>query len=156
MIDSFQGKYRFLRNFWITSPYTIDVIFKSYRVFSYPSVEHAYQVSKSTELADYIAVQQIQKPGDAKIYGRTIQIRKDWESIKCAVMLDFVRQKFQEPFLRKMLLSTGDQELIEGNHWHDNVWGICSCDKCRAKYYGENSAKNWLGRILMQVRQEIQ
>ena len=150
MIDSFQGTYRFLSNFWIVSPHTISVVFKSYRVFSYPSVEHAYQARKSSELADYLAMERIRKSGDAKAYGNTIQLGANWNAIKFDVMLDFVRQKFQEPFLRKLLLNTGDQELIEGNHWHDRYWGVCSCQRCN------NRGDNNLGKILMQVRKEIQ
>ena len=48
-----------------------------------------------------------------------------------------------------MLLSTGDQELIEGTWWHDKFWGICICTKCANK--GDNN----LGKILMTVREEI-
>jgi predicted NAD-dependent protein-ADP-ribosyltransferase YbiA (DUF1768 family) len=45
-----------------------------------------------------------------------------------------------------MLLSTGDMELTEGNWWHDNFYGSCSCVKCGGK--GQNN----LGKILMDVR----
>ena len=56
-----------------------------------------------------------------------------------------VREKFNNnDELKEMLISTGDEELIEGNHWHDVFWGICNGK-------GENN----LGKILMQVRSEI-
>ena len=44
------------------------------------------------------------------------------------------------------LLATGEEELIEGNYWHDTCWGVCNCAKCGDK--GENR----LGKLLMEVR----
>jgi ribA/ribD-fused uncharacterized protein len=75
--------------------------------------------------------------------------RDDWDEVKTKVMLDVVRIKFSNPILRKMLLETGEEELVEGNHWHDNFWGSCRCEKCGS------SGQNMLGKILMQVRTEI-
>jgi hypothetical protein len=39
--------------------------------------------------------------------------------------------------------------LIEGNWWHDNFYGSCTCNKCVNK--GENN----LGKILMKIREEL-
>ena len=47
-----------------------------------------------------------------------------------------------------MLLATGGEELIEGNWWHDNFFGVCTCGPCDGK------GKNNLGKILMRVREE--
>lgn len=53
--------------------------------------------------------------------------------------------------LRQILLSTEDEELVEDTTgWHDNIWGDCSCPKCQ--YI---KGRNKLGKILMQVRDEI-
>ena len=49
-----------------------------------------------------------------------------------------------------MLLLTGGAELIEGNHWHDNFWGICTCDKCWDK-----RQENQLGKLLMKIRNKL-
>jgi predicted NAD-dependent protein-ADP-ribosyltransferase YbiA (DUF1768 family) len=60
-------------------------------------------------------------------------------------MEGLVRQKFsKDPVLRQRLLDTGDQDLVEGNTWGDTFWGVCR---------GQGS--NWLGRILMDVRAEL-
>ena len=59
-------------------------------------------------------------------------------------------EKFRIPELREKLLATGNEELVEGNTWHDNIWGNCSCDCCK-KIEGQNK----LGKLLMQVREEI-
>jgi predicted NAD-dependent protein-ADP-ribosyltransferase YbiA (DUF1768 family) len=59
-------------------------------------------------------------------------------------MLSALRIKFKNPELRAMLLTTGDEELIEGNWWRDTYWGVC-----------EGIGQNKLGKLLMQVREEI-
>ncbi|MDD2731190.1 MAG: NADAR family protein, partial [Candidatus Portnoybacteria bacterium] len=89
-------------------------------------------------------------PGQAKKMGRTVTMRKGWDQHKADVMLGLLRQKFQDPSLRERLLATGTQKLVEGNSWHDNLWGSCGCTRCKDK------GKNLLGRLLMQVRAEIQ
>lgn len=56
--------------------------------------------------------------------------------------------KFGNPELRKILLSTGDEELVEDTtSWHDNIWGNCDCPRCR-----NIPGQNLLGKALMQVR----
>ena len=65
-------------------------------------------------------------------------------------MLNALRLKFADPILGQKLLDTGDEELIEGNHWCDNVWGNCYCEKC-ANITGQNR----LGQMLMRVRDEL-
>jgi predicted NAD-dependent protein-ADP-ribosyltransferase YbiA (DUF1768 family) len=57
----------------------------------------------------------------------------------------------QNPYLAEALLATGDAELEEGNWWHDNTWGACKCEKCI-----EQLKENWLGKILMLFRREVQ
>jgi predicted NAD-dependent protein-ADP-ribosyltransferase YbiA (DUF1768 family) len=63
-------------------------------------------------------------------------------------MLELLRQKFSQPDLRKKLLDTDENELIEGNPWGDKVWGC-------VLYKGEWIGKNHLGKLLMQVRTEF-
>ena len=50
----------------------------------------------------------------------------------------------QNPYLAYGLLATGNEELIEGNTWGDKIWGQVN---------GEG--QNLLGKILMEVREEI-
>lgn len=134
-IDSFQGAYRFLSNFW-PAKVVLDGI-------EYDSVEHAYVASKTL---NEIARKDIagMTPGQSKRYGRTLKLRPDWEEVKLTIMEDLVRQKFKRPDLAKLLRSTGKAELIEGNTWGDTFWGVC-------RGVGENN----LGKILMRVRAEL-
>ncbi len=72
---------------------------------------------------------------------------KNWDEISYDIMLDILRAKFSIPELAEMLESTGDAYLEEGNYWHDNRWGNCTCEKCSIK-----EGENWLGKILMHIR----
>lgn len=75
---------------------------------------------------------------------KDIKIRSDWEQIKDELMYKCVKEKFlQNENLKKLLLSTGDSELIE-NSPYDNYWG---------KYRGVG--QNKLGIILMKIRDEL-
>lgn len=134
-ISSFQGKYRFLSNFWVD-----DTGF---------CVEMEYQAAKGKTWEDVAKIKACRTPGEAKRAGRQIEIRNDWERIKDQQMLFLIRLKFDNSVLKKQLLATKDAELIEGNYWHDNYWGSCTCPKCG------NKGQNKLGKILMKVRDEL-
>lgn len=147
MIDKFEGRYRFLSNFY---PCKIE-----HKGINYPSVEHYYVAMKVTEMqlidgkyytaADFREMlARIKEPGDVKKLGQRIKIRKDWDDKKLEFMNWAVREKFKNETLSEMLLSTGDQELIEGNWWKDYFWGVCN-----------GKGENHLGKILMQVREEL-
>lgn len=134
-INSFQGAYRFLSNF-----YPAHVV---YGGITFPTTEHAYQAAKSADIHNAQRIAQLPTPGDAKRAGRTLVIRTDWEQVKEQVMLDLLRLKFALPHLREKLLATGDVALIEGNTRGDVYWGVC-----------RGRGRNRLGELLMQVRKE--
>ena len=136
MIDSFDGKYAFLSNF-----YPVSI---SYQGLTYPSVEHAYQASKSIETFERWTILTCRTPGLAKKLGRTLKIRSNWEEIKLGIMEELLLIKFsQEPF-KTMLLDTGKEELIENNYWGDTYWGTC-----------KGVGSNHLGNLLMKTREKI-
>lgn len=143
MIDIFKGQYYFLSNFY---PHPIY-----YGGMIYTTSEHAYQAMKATNEEDARLVRNQLTAKMAKLIGGEIKKREDWDSVSYDLMLEIVRAKFQNPLLRAKLLDTGDEYLKEGNYWHDNIWGDCTCgrEKC------QTPGKNWLGEILMRVRNEI-
>lgn len=135
-IKEFKGKYAFLDNFRFCK-ITIDGI-------TYDSTESAFQAQKCITTDDrkrFIGL----NPREAKNLGRHIKLRPDWEDIKFYIMYDVVKQKFtnNENYKQK-LLATGDAYLEEGNHHNDRIWG---------KVDGRGT--NWLGKILMKVRDEL-
>jgi ribA/ribD-fused uncharacterized protein len=135
-VETFQGEFRFLSNFYVlTTPLVCDL-----RVL-YTSVEQAFQAHKSVARSDRVDIARL-TPAKAKIAGRQLPLREDWEDIKYAVMLQFLLQKFlYNGDCREWLLGTGDAVLIEGNHWGDRTWGQVN-----------GQGENHLGRLLMQVR----
>lgn len=135
-IDRFIEEFRFLSNFH-SATIVIDGKF-------YPTVEHAYQAFKTLDPGAHETIRNARTPGEAKRLGRCISLRPDWEDVKVGLMRDFVRLKFENPFLRPMLMATGDARLVEGNHWNDTFWGVC-----------RGKGRNMLGQILMEIRSEI-
>lgn len=137
MIDKFRGKYWFLSNFY-ESPIEDENI-------TYPTVEHYFQAQKTLNREEKLKISKATKPAKAKKMGRQVNLRKDWEDIKLQVMEKALRLKFQDPALRKKLIATGDEELVEGNPWGDRYWGVCN-----------GSGKNKLGKFLMKIRKDLQ
>jgi ribA/ribD-fused uncharacterized protein len=136
-IESFQGQYRFLSNFW---PAEVE-----YEGLTYPDVEHAYQSAKTLDMAERRKILAEPTPAEAKREGESFPPRADWLQIKYDVMLQCVRYKFtHHSELASQLLATGDAYLEEGNTWNDQIWGV---------YQGKGT--NWLGKILMEVRGEL-
>lgn len=135
-ITSFSGKYHFLSNFWM-EPFTINKT-------TYPSVEHGYQAQKASTPEEFQYVMDSSTPGIAKKRGKKVKLAENWENDKLEVMYWLVRKKFQHPELARLLIETGDAELVEGNWWGDRYWGVCDG-------FGENQ----LGKILMSVRSRL-
>jgi len=137
LIDSFSGEYRFLSNFYPSTIY-IDGI-------CYPTVEHAFQAAKTRDEFERRRIAIARTPAKAKSLGRKVRLRKDWESVKVAVMKRCVELKVESHAdLVELLLATGTAKLIEGNTWNDTFWGVCG-----------GRGKNQLGKILMRVRTKL-
>jgi len=110
----------------------------------YETVEHFYQAGKAATVADHEIVRLAGGPGAAKRAGRAIKYRDDWEDIKVEYMKLGLILKFDIDELGDMLLATGDAILEEGNTWGDSFWGTV-----------DGVGENKLGRLLMQVREDI-
>ena len=142
-ITSFKEEYRFLSNFY-QSPVT-------YGGLTYPNAEAAFQAQKCEKEADKTKYTLVKNPVVAKRMGKKEpNLPANWREISYDIMLEIIRAKFSVPEMAEKLLSTGDAELVEGNNHHDNLWGKCGCPRCEVK-----TGENRLGRILMQVREEL-
>lgn len=137
-ILSFRGAFHFLSNF-----YPSNVIYDGQL---YPTVEHAYQAAKTTNKETRTKIRCCLTPGSAKKMGQQrVNLRPDWAEIKVSIMRELIRNKFQNnPKLKTQLLWTNKAALIEGNNWGDTFWG-------QVNGVGENM----LGKILMEVREEL-
>lgn len=143
MIIEFEDENAFLSNFY-PSPICHDGI-------TYPTNEHFFQGMKTLDIQERKAIAAAATPGVAKRLGRKVALRSDWEKIKVDVMRLGLILKFKDPELAQKLIDTGDEELIEGNWWHDNTWGSCYCAKC-----SRTPGRNLLGMLLMDLRKELQ
>lgn len=171
MITEFTGEYRFLSNFWAAPIRWQHPGLGTAPVWE--TNEHAFQAAKTNQATEVTAIWRARTSAEAKRLGRTVCLREGWDAQRKRVMLDLQLAKFtQHPDLLVQLAATGTAELIEGNHWHDNYWGRCSCRACqnskgqrvsmayRQELFGTSMAycgdghpgHNYLGKILMAVR----
>src|SRR5215510_2687966 len=113
----------------------------------WPTSEHYFQAQKFVGTAHEEEIRLIKSPMIAARMGRDRKrpLRPDWESVKDEIMLEAVRAKFtQNEDLRRILLATGDAEIIERAS-NDSYWGDG----------GDGSGRNMLGKTLMLVREEL-
>jgi ribA/ribD-fused uncharacterized protein len=140
VIDSFRGEYLFLSNF-AAAP-------TPHRGWLFPTSEHAFAAAKTDDPAVITAIRDAPDPARAKEIGRSVRLVDNWEARRFAAMDEVVAAKFtHNPDLAGKLLATDGSLLVEGNTWHDQVWGSCRCDEHR-----QVPGRNALGIILMSVR----
>ena len=140
VIDEFNGEYRFLSNFY-QFPFEFEGL-------TYPNAEAAFEAQKCATDEEKNKYTTVKNPVVAKRMGKKEPgFPANWDEICYGIMKLILIAKFSDPELRSKLAASGDAILIEGNHWHDNRWGKCSCERCKNK-----NGQNWLGKILMEIR----
>jgi ribA/ribD-fused uncharacterized protein len=144
VIDSFAGRWAFLSSFWRQ-----DFVYGGQQ---WKHREGAFQAFKTTDPDLRVKIARIEKPSEAKAAGRALVLRGDWDTISKRVMLDLMLAQFgQNPHMAEKLAATAGAVLVEGNTWHDQLWGDCRCgDPCHpeCRVPGQNA----LGHLLMAVR----
>jgi len=135
-ISYFSGEYRFLSNFYPTRVEYSGIVFTS--------SEHAYVAAKTSDIAIRKKISEIETPGQAKRFGRTIQLRDDWNSARLHEMRCILESKFSNHELMDMLQKTAPAILEEGNTRGDTFWGVCN-----------GIGQNNLGKLLMSIRDDI-
>lgn len=117
--------------------------------YTFPTVEHYYQAMKFYAADDrFKVILNLKSPDEARLLTKTpeykINRRADFDKNKFKIMEDGMRAKFtQNPDAAKMLKATGNATLIK------------SCKVCYKCGFGEGSGFNRIGKILMQIRDEI-
>jgi ribA/ribD-fused uncharacterized protein len=130
-IKQFRGEHAFLSNFWVEA--------------DGKTAEHRFQAAKTDNPNEREKVLNASTPGQAKGYGRHVTLRQGWDDERLEVMLDVLREKFEDPILRDLLDKTGNASLEEGNYWNDTFWGVS---------LKTGKGQNHLGQLLEQVREE--
>lgn len=148
----FVGEYEFLSNFY-HAPYITDYVKAdgSTGKIIVDTVEHEFQAGKASHLLERHQILMAPTPMAAKKLGRRCAISPLWDREKEEWMYGCLKNKFKQNWdLALRLLATEGQTLVEGNHWHDNYWGMCDCDRC-----GTTPGKNRLGHLLMMLRRQL-
>lgn len=133
----------------INDPYGFMSNYKKARFFIYGRwwnwVEAPYQAKKTAVSEEYDSIWQAKTNNESRLLGQKVTMRPDWDQVKAQVMYECCLAKFlQHPELRKQLMETGDQELIEDSPV-DYYWG---CGK-------DGTGQNMLGKTLMKIREEL-
>eukprot|EP01024_Parvocaulis_polyphysoides_P039664 TRINITY_DN3587_c0_g2_i4.p1 TRINITY_DN3587_c0_g2~~TRINITY_DN3587_c0_g2_i4.p1 ORF type:complete len:713 (-),score=118.63 TRINITY_DN3587_c0_g2_i4:238-2376(-) len=135
-----------------------SVVSTQYDLNIYKTSEHYYQSKKfsgnQSQESQQIAQQIISSdtPEQAAIFGRKMfkerqdLITPDFLNLRIQIMRESLMSKFtQHKNLKKLLLSTGDCDLVESSP-QDYFWG------CGIDGQGENN----LGKLLMEIREILQ
>jgi ribA/ribD-fused uncharacterized protein len=137
-IKGFTGEFRWMSNFW-PSPFEFN------KNLFWPTVEHAYVAHKAhpKDLSKVYARIIDMTPGQAKRYGRTFEMRPDFDQLKLMLMQQLQIKKYStnEDLLIK-LIETGSVNIEETNTWNDTFWGVCN-----------GVGENHMGKILMGIRE---
>ena len=131
----FKDEYAFLSNM------TICPI--EYKGIIYKCTENMYQAFKSNNINERIKISSM-NPYESKKYGKTIDIRDDWDVVKDKVMLNALKLKFSKPHFAKLLIDI-KEPIIEDNYWGDIYWGVC-----------RGVGQNKLGKMLEKIKEEIE
>jgi ribA/ribD-fused uncharacterized protein len=135
-IKGFKDEYAFLSNMFPASFLENGVTF---------SCTESYYMGHKSGLAEDLVRFAGLNGYEAKKLGKTVVLQDDWDTKKLGIMKQALILKFsQNPDLRDKLLATEDAYLEETNFWKDFFWGV---------YDGKG--ENFLGKLLMEVREEI-
>lgn len=76
----------------------------------------------------------------------TSEQKAEWFSKNLDIMRQCLRSKFYLTLdLACSLLDTRGKYLEETNYWGDTFWGVC-----------DGVGENWMGKLLMEVRAEVE
>lgn len=136
-IYGFKNEYRWLSNFYkLQEP--IDLYGC---VFYY--TENLYQAFKCNKADDFILMASL-TPGEAKRFGKRVELNPDFEANKLSIMKQILDIKFRQEYFKRRLLATGNCLIFEENSWKDFFWG------CQ-----NGIGENHLGKIIMEIREEL-
>ena len=117
----------------------------------FETTENAYMAWKTLHLETRERIQHMTAPEckQFSLEGHIMHRPNYSNKWRLRAMKEVTRQKFStsNPVLMQRLIDTGDTTLIEGTTWNDKFFGFC---------VKTGKGKNYLGRILMKRRAELQ
>ena len=153
MSDKFEFFWGGIFSQWYKSRFNVDGVY-------YNCAEQYMMAMKAAFFEDYVTLESIMKTTDPKAQKALGRQVKNFNSDRWnAVAKDFVFKanlaKFSDDTLKRLLLDTGDKEIVEASPY-DKIWGIGMSETDpdrfdKSKWRGTN----WLGEVLMQVRAEL-
>lgn len=150
-ILAFYGYKSFLSNHYSCKIYVDGIIFNS--------VEQAMMYKKAMLFEDYTIAKKLKSetfPPRCKKLGRRVSNFKEsiWDDAKYNIVYKCVFNKFkQNKKLQRQLLNTADYDIVEASY--DNVWGVGISMNDTTIKDKSNWGENLLGKILMEVRDEL-
>jgi hypothetical protein len=142
---------RFTGDFaWLSNLYPSEMVFMDR---DFPSAETAFQWARTSNNTARQALRTMDGP-TARRYGRRLPTIDRWSDKQPQILNTVLCRKFRSSSpatselgeLTMLLEKTGDEELVYGNFYHENLLGSCQCDKCG------NKGENMLGKLLVLVR----
>ena len=132
-----------------------------YQGNTFQTTEQAFMWAKANGFKDRVTASKIlaeTNPAKAKLLGREVKPFNNvyWDLNKEFLMYEVSLAKYSQfENYRKVLLETGDKELVEVNG-KDRVWGIgLYADDSRILDPNQWQGQNLLGKVLMKVREEL-
>ena len=132
-----------------------------YKGHLFATTEQAFMWEKAVFFNDHESASKILKeenPAKAKKLGREVKNFDDskWSEVCYEIMYKINYEKYsQNTRLKNILLNTGDKMIIEANP-RDTRWAIgLSAEDDRVLDESQWQGENLLGKVLMQVRQEL-
>lgn len=148
LVEEFQGKYRFLSNFYpckiVIDCHEFDSVEHAYQAYKWNFVYPSYRDEAYDSIRKFVSSTGI-TAAQAKRMGKGIPVKPDiFDLGKVTMMKELTHIKYRDnPELRELLKATRFMRLEEGNKWGDRFWGV---DLDTGK------GMNVLGQVLMEER----
>jgi len=135
----FRGEYFFLSNLF-SCPVTVE--FKD-GIITFRNAEAAFQAHKCLTAEGKREFERMEGL-KAKKYGRKVELRPDWNSVRVLAMKRVIDAKFDQnkELARKLIAIT--EPIVETNTWNDRFWGVCN-----------GRGENMLGKLLTKKREKL-
>lgn len=128
---------------------------------TYSCAEQFMMAMKAAFFCDFETQEKIMKtlePSRQKSLGRTVKNFnvEEWSKVSRKFVYAANYAKFtQHPDLYKILMATGNKEIVEASPY-DRIWGIgLGANDPRAQDKSQWQGLNWLGECIMKVREDL-